>query len=143
MTLIRFLSYIIKAKPKTVNTAEVKAQNIQKVIFPEPYEQAPLRYSKDEFNSPIKGEQKPSKQPINNNSIFDTKSLLPMLLSGKFNDILKPVMSMFGISASGGSFGDIAKIFELFKPKSKAKKEEKKDEEDVSSKFDDMIIIED
>jgi hypothetical protein len=57
--------------------------------------------------------------------------------------MLKPLMSMLGGGGtSGGGLGDITKIFELFKPKHQ-KKEEKKEEEDVSSKFDDMIIIED
>jgi hypothetical protein len=65
-----------------------------------------------------------------------------MLMSGKFNDLLNPIMSMVG-GKSGGV--DIAKIFELFKPKSSVKKEKRiiHEEEDVSSKFDDMIIIED
>jgi hypothetical protein len=59
-------------------------------------------------------------------------------------DMLKPLMLMFGggKGGAGGGLGDIAKVFDLFKPKSKPKKEEKK-EEDISSKFDDMIIIED
>ena len=119
---------------------------MSKVIFPEPYESLSTHYSKNDFCSPPKEELKhdPPSKHQNNAPMFDIKSLLPMLMSGKFNDILKPLMGMLGNgggSLSGG-LGDIAKIFELFKPKPKPKKEEKR-EEDISSKFDDMIIIED
>lgn len=129
---------------------KVNTQEIQKVIFPEPYENVNPYYTKNDFG-------KPPPPPIpenhkcnhNHNNIypkpmFDVKSLLPMLMGGNFNDMLKPLMSMFGGGNSGSSgIGDISKIFELFKPKSKSKIEEKKEDEDISSKFDDMIIIED
>lgn len=131
---------------KTNQSQNPTVQNISKVIFPEPYENLNTHYSKSDFCLPLKEEPKPNPpcKHQNNSPMFDIKSLLPMLLSGKFNDILKPLMGMFGNGggSSGGGLGDVAKIFELFKPKSKPKKEEKK-EEDVSSKFDDMIIIED
>jgi len=122
---------------------KVRTQQMSKVIFPQPYENASRYYNKTELKSPPLSEPpKPNPQQSQNNfqPMFDIKSLLPMLMSGKL-DILKPLMSMFGGGNAGGGLGDMAKIFELFKPKSKTKKEEKV--EDVSSKFDDMIIIED
>lgn len=117
----------------------VKAQEMEKVIFPEAYQNAPPHYNKQEFYKPEPPEPPNQHQPQQLPApMFDMKSILPMLLSGKFNDMLKPIMSMFG--GGGGGLGDMAKIFELFKPKSKSKQEK---DEDVSSKFDDMIIIED
>lgn len=137
-------AYIMKTKPKQVEQ-NPRVNGIPKVIFPEPYENAGMHYRKNEFSPPPQEPpQPPQHQPQQNMPMFDFKSLLPMLMSGKL-DILKPLMSMFGGGNGGGSgVGgmDFAKIFELFKPKAKPKKEEKK-EEDISSKFDDMIIIED
>lgn len=133
-------AYVVKPTPKPKHEP-VKTENISKVVFPEPYENATPYYNKHEFSPP----PPPNIQPQQNtqpNAPFDFKSLLPMLMSGKFNDMLKPLMSMMSGGGSGGGLGDISKIFELFKPKAKPKKQEKK-EEDVSSKFDDMIIIED
>lgn len=120
--------------------------NIQteKVVFPEPYENAGGYYNRNEFNRPNHEEHlSNNNQPYNKNQFpsFDIKSLLPMLMSGKFNNLLTPLMSMLGGKGVNGGM-DFAKIFELIKPKSKPKKEEKK-EEDISSKFDDLIIIED
>lgn len=146
-------AYVRAFKSKSKDT--VNTQSAEKVIFPEPYENAGHYYNKNQFNPPpppdppCNHEQRHHNQGANNgggglfnSSMMDMKSLLPMLMSGKFNDVLKPLMTMFG--GSGGASGgfDIAKIFELFKPKSKPKKDEKKEEE-VSSKFDDFIIIED
>lgn len=126
----------------------VKTQSAEKVIFPEPYENANRYYNRNDFNSYNINENnnKSSNNSKNLNmqndfSMFDIKSILPMLMSGKFNDVLKPLMSMFG--GGGGSSGiDLAKIFELFKSKSKVKKDNRKKEED-NSKFDNFIIIED
>ena len=128
-------------KPKGRN---VMAQEVEKVVFPEPYENVSPRYSKHEFYKPEPPEPSNQNQPHQMPMpMFDIKSLLPMLMSGKFNDMLKPMMSLLGGGNSGnGGMGDIAKIFELFKPKSKSKPKQEKDE-DISSKFDDMIIIED
>ena len=119
-----------------------KVQSADKVIFPEAYENASGYYNKNQFSPPPRLEHNtPKPQPVQH-PMFDIKSLLPMLLGGKFNDLVNPLMSMLG-GKSGGM--DIAKIFELFKPKTSVKKEKKsiKEEEDMSSKFDDMIIIED
>jgi hypothetical protein len=63
-----------------------------------------------------------------------------MLMGGNPGNLINPLMSMFNGGGNGGF--DLAKVFELFKPKAKNKKEEKKDE-DIPSKFDDFIIIED
>ncbi len=117
---------------------QVSSQTAKKVIFPEPYDNASTYYNKSEFSKP------PIKEPPANSNkpapapMFDIKSLLPMLMSGKFGDMLKPFMSMIG---GGGGGMDIAKVFELFKTKPKVKKEE--ESEQVSSKFEDLIIIED
>ena len=116
----------------------VHTNKAQKVVFPEPYENATHYYNRNQFSKPTPPEP-PSQPEPHNHMPFDIKSLLPMLMSGKM-DVLKPLMSMFGGNLGGGM--DLTKIFELFKPKTKPKKEEKK-EEDISSKFDDMIIIED
>ena len=138
-------AYIEKSNIKSDNKG-TSIQSAQKVLFPEAYENASHYYNKNEFSKPSPPEQSPQceqlKHSCNHNSMpmFDIKSLLPMLMGGNFNDMLKPLMSMFGGKGGGGM--DMAKIFEMFKPKSKSKKEEKK-EEDISSKFDDMIIIED
>ena len=120
----------------------VNMQSVEKVIFPEAYENANGYYNKNQFCPPPKPEPEPCKHHPAPPPMFDLKALLPMLMSGKLNDIVNPLISMLG-GKSGGM--DIAKIFELFKPKSGANKERKKEEkeEDVSSKFDDMIIIED
>ena len=121
----------------------VMAQEVEKVVFPEPYENVSPRYNKHEFYKPEPPEPPKQNQPHQMPMpMFDIKSLLPMLMGGKFNDLVNPLMSMLG-GKSGGM--DIAKIFELFKPKTSVKKEKKsiKEEEDMSSKFDDMIIIED
>lgn len=107
-------------------------QSAEKVIFRQPYENANPYYNKNEFSRPSPPEP-PKPQQTNNMPMFDIKSILPMLMSGKL-DMLKPLLSMFG----GG--GEVSKIFELFKPKNKPKKEK---EEDVLSKFEDYIIIED
>ena len=129
------------SKPSDEKQHNTHTQNASKVIFPEPYENMWQYYNKSEFCIPPKQEPPPQ-----NNSrppqapMFNLQSLLPMLMGGKFNDILKPLMGMLG-DGGGGGLGDVSKIFELFKPKSKEKSEKK--EEDVSSKFDDMIIIED
>ena len=121
-------------------TNNVNTQEVEKVIFPEPYENAGTHYNKEEFAKPPVQEEPHQHNHQQQSPMFDFKSMLPMLMSGKFNDILKPLMSMFGGSAGGGGgLGDIAKIFEIFKPK----KKKEKTEEDVSSKFDDLIIIED
>ena len=128
---------------KVNNKASI--QNASKVVFPEPYENANTHYDKHEFSAPLKEQDnKPNNPPQQNQPMFDIKSLLPMLMSGKL-DILKPLMSMFGgggLDAMSG-LGGVSKIFELFKPKPKQKKEDKPQDEDISSKFDDMIIIED
>ena len=131
------------------NTKPPQTQTIEKVLFPEAYENASQRYNMNNFTRPQMDNKdntnshQQSHQPNNCfHPMFDMKSILPMLMSGKFNDMLAPIMSMFGGGSGAGKSGmDFAKIFELFKPKSKAKKVEK--EEDVSSKFDDFIIIED
>lgn len=138
-------AYVMHAKSKdNINSIRPRTQDIEKVIFPEPYGQAGPYYNKHDFVPPTPQEpSQTNKIKTNNNPMFDIKSILPMLMGGKFNDMLKPLMAMLGGGANGGGgLGDMAKIFELFKPKAKTKKEEKK-EEDVSSKFDDMIIIED
>ena len=128
---------------KNYNVNKVSTQDVSKVIFPEPYENASTHYEKNQFSPPQPPPQpKPHPHQQSNFPMLDIKSLLPMLMSGKM-DILKPLMSMLGGGNNAGGAGmDLAKIFELFKPKSKTKQEDKK-EEDVSSKFDDMIIIED
>ena len=115
-------AYIAK-QPKHIaaesGTSKVNVANIPKVIFPEPYENARGYYNKSEFVPPPPPHVE---------------------MSGKL-DMLKPLMSMFGGGKSSG-LSDIAKIFDIFKPKEKAKNAEKEAEE-ISSKFDDMIIIED
>ena len=120
----------------------VRAQTTDKVVFPEAYENANGYYNKNQFCPPPKPEQNPPRLQQSQPPMFDVKALLPMLMSGKLNDLITPLMSMFGVK-SGGM--DITKIFELFKPKSSTKKEKKvnDNDEEVSSKFDDMIIIED
>ena len=120
----------------------VRRQSVDKVLFPEAYENASSYYNKNQFSPPPKPEQISPQPQQPQPPMFDIKSLLPMLMSGKFNNLLTPLMSMFGGKSAGV---DIAKIFDLFKPKTSIKKENKlsKDEDDVSSKFDDMIIIED
>ncbi len=127
-----------------VENNRVNTQEVEKVIFPEPYENVSPHYNKHEFYKPAPPEPPKQNQPNPMPApMFDIKSILPMLMSGKYNDMLKPIMSMLGGGNSGaGGMGDIAKIFELFKPKPKAKVKQEKDE-DISSKFDDMIIIED
>lgn len=137
-------AYIAK-EPKHIATgsgaSKVNSVNIPKVIFPEPYENARGYYNKSEFVPPSPPQvEHASQQHQPSNSMFDIKSLLPMLMSGKL-DMLKPLMSMFG-GNKGGGLGDIAKIFDIFKPKEKTKNAEKEAEE-ISSKFDDMIIIDD
>jgi hypothetical protein len=124
---------------------DVNSQSAQKVVFSQPYENANRYYNMHEFSSPQPPQSVNENKAPNNigntmPSMFDIKSLLPMLMSGKFTDILKPLMSMF---AGGGVNGgmDIAKIFELFKPKSKQKKSSK--EVNDVSKFDDFVVIED
>ena len=126
---------------------QVKSQDVEKVIFPQPYESAKTYYNKNQFSKPEPPQpEAPCQREHHSGSkppMFDMQSLLPMLMTGKFNDLLKPLMSMMGGGGSSvGGLGDIAKIFELFKPKQTVKKTEPK-QEDVSSKFDDMIIIED
>ena len=132
----------VKSNKFVNNEKSVKTQTADKVIFPEAYENASGYYNKNQFSPPPKPEPSIPKPQHTPSSMFDIKSLLPMLMGGKFNDIITPLMSMLS-GKSGGM--DIAKIFELFKPKSTAKKEKKVvvEEEDMSSKFDDMIIIED
>lgn len=133
-----------KSMPKN---DKVQAQTPQKVVFPEPYENASPYYNKTAFDKPCSPEPPPQHNSSQNHSqqhnmpMFDIKSLLPMLMSGKL-DVLKPLMSLFGGSGGGSQGMDFGKIFELFKPKPKQKKDINK-EEDISSKFDDMIIIED
>ena len=125
------------------NSKNVYTQSAEKILFPEPYENAPGYYNKSQFCPPPKPEPKECKHHTVPSPMFDFKAILPMLLGGKFNDVLSPLMSMIG-GKSGGM--DIAKIFELLKPKTSVGKGKKKSEiieEDVSSKFDDMIIIED
>ena len=133
-----------KTEKVSSQTEKVNIQT-EKVVFPEPYENANRYYNRNEFNKPYTEEpvsnNKPQQHNQNQFPMFDIKSILPMLMSGKFNDMLMPLMSLFSGGKSGGGM-DFAKIFEVFKPKQKPKKEEKKDE-DVSSKFDDLIIIED
>ena len=120
----------------------VKAQDVQKVLFPEPYQNARPYYNRSEFDIPKPPPEEHHSPPRQNNFGFDFKSILPMLMSGKFNDVLKPLMSMLGGGGNSvGGLGDMTKIFELFKPKTKKDKKEKKEDEDISSKFDDMIII--
>lgn len=132
----------VKSNKFVSNENNVKAQMTEKVIFPEAYENASGYYNKNQFSPPPKPEPTPPRPQLQQSSMFDIKSLLPMLMGGKFNDLINPLMGMFG-GKSGGM--DIAKIFELFKPKTTVKKEKKavQEDEDVSSKFDDMIIVED
>lgn len=132
---------------------DVQKQGMEKVVFPQPYENVGQYYDRQSFIGKPQQEAPqdcPKDNPCHHgggSSMFNLQSILPMLMSGKFNDILKPVMSMFG-GGGGGGF-DVAKIFELFKPKAKkssTNKEEKVDGETVVddvSKFDDFIIIED
>jgi len=133
---------------KSQSKESVSTNSAEKVLFPQAYENAGQYYNKNEFAKP-----QPPEPPQNHNhhqnscgaknsSMFDIKSILPMLMSGKFNDLINPFMSMLGGVGKGGGGMDFAKIFELFKPKSKPKKEEK-NEEEISSKFDDFVIIED
>ena len=130
-------------RSKNINSQKVKTQSAEKIIFPEPYENANSYYNKNNFGCRCDEESNCEKPPVKNNqNMFDVKSILPMLMSGKFNDMLTPLMSLLGGGSKGGSGMDFAKIFELFKPKQKAKKVEK-EEVDISSKFDDFIIIED
>ena len=108
--------------------SNVDTQSAEKVLFPEAYENVNQYYNKNNFCKPSPPEP-PSPPPKqnhtchhNNMSGFDIKSLLSMLMGGNFNDVLKPLMSILGGGKSGGGM-DIAKIFEMFKPKSKPKKE--------------------
>ncbi|MFQ6723744.1 MAG: hypothetical protein ACLRFE_00215 [Clostridia bacterium] len=127
------------------NQAKQKGVNVQtadKVIFPEPYENARHYYNKSNFNSQQdvnKTEEKTKNNSVNNAPMFDIKSILPMLMGGNFNNMLSPLMSMLGGGKGGNNF-DVAKIFEIFKPKSKQKKD-CNNEEEMSSKFDDFVII--
>lgn len=124
-------AYIMKSDTKK-EPQQPQMQNIPKVIFPEPYENASPYYNKQEFNPP----PPPPSPPQQNSPMFDLKSLLPLLTQNNMMDIIKPIISMF----SGGGNADISKIFELFKPKSKQKKVECK-VEDSNSKFDDFNVI--
>lgn len=133
----------IKDIKREIKGDRVTVQTPEKVVFPEPYENARPYYNKTEFARPAPPQNPPNQHRSQHSqmSMFDIKSLLPMLMSGKL-DMLKPLMSLFGGSGAESQGMDFAKIFELFKPKSKQKKDITK-EEDISSKFDDMIIIED
>lgn len=125
---------------------KVGVSSAEKVIFPQPYENAGNYYNKNNFSSNYASQNCNEKSDCEKNKNFSSnrgfnfQSVLPMLMGGQFNDILKPLMSMFG--GKTGSM-DFAKIFELFKskPKSKSKTVENKNEE--LSRFDDFIIIED
>lgn len=118
-------------------------QDISKVVFPEPYENAHSYYNRSEFNPP----PPPPAPPISHNHqpsapMFDIKSLLPLLTQGGgMMDMLKPIISMLsgGKGGENSGLGDVSKIFELFKPKTNSKKVENEVEE--ISKFDDMNII--
>ena len=101
----------------------VNTQVANKVIFPEPYENANGYYNKSQFCPPPKPEPEQCKHHPVPPPMFDFKALLPMLMSGKLNEIINPLMSILG-GKNGGT--DIAKIFELFKPKAKVKKKENK-----------------
>lgn len=111
------------------NNTKVNTQVIEKVLFPEPYQNSPPHYN-NHFEPPPPPPPPSSPAPA---PMFDIKNLLPMLMSGKA-DFLKPIMSLF---TGGGAGADVAKIFDIFK--SKPKKTEVKEEK---SKFEDMIIVE-
>lgn len=119
-----------------------KVQSINKVVFPEAYSNAEKYYDKTQFYVPQGSENNAHDNKVKQSPMFDIKALIPMLMGGKFNDLIAPLMSMIGGKSKGI---DIAKIFELFKtkPSNKNEKQERKESEDISSKFDDMIIIED
>lgn len=138
----------LNCSPNAYVLRQIKPQDVtsqtQKVVFSEPYENAGHYYNKSQFAKPAPPEPPQVEHRSTNNMNFDIKSLLPMLMSGKM-DMLKPLLSMLGGGNNAVGSMDFAKIFELFKPKSKPKKDEKKEtkQEEESSKFDDMIIIED
>ena len=134
-------TYKSKADTKNVNI-----QRAEKVLFPQPYENASAYYNRKQFSPLLDDDCKKdncdakSKSSSQTNPMFDVRSLLPILAGGKFNDMLNPLISMIGGGANKGGF-DFAKIFELLKPKKNTQKEKK--EEDISSKFDDFVVIED
>ena len=133
-------AYVRKGPEKKENPS---IQDVSKVVFPQPYENAHSYYNRSEFSPPP---PPPASPPSHNHQpsapMFDIKSLLPLLTQGGgMMDMLKPLMSMLSGGKGGvnSGLGDISKIFELFKPKQKAKKVESEVEE--ASKFDDMNII--
>lgn len=135
----------LRCEPNVCNNCadknkESKGRSAEYVMFPQGYENAGQHYDKSRFSH--SKEEEPCKKvencKSNSSPMFNMGSVLPMLMGGGFGEILKPLMGLLG----GGGGADVTKIFELFKPKQKQKKEEVK-EEDFSSKFDDMIIIED
>ena len=123
---------------------KAKSMSAQKVVFPEPYENANTYYNRNQFSCKHHDDEPKhdNHQPIHNMPNFDIKSLLPMLLGGNSNNLLTPLISMLGGGKGQEGGVDLAKIFELFKPKPKSKPAAKEQKEEVS-KFDDMIIIED
>ncbi len=122
-----------QSKPQN-SSGRVNTQAVEQVLFPEPYQNATPYYNRRQFAPPPPPEP-PTQPPHNNPPMLDIKSLLPMLMSGKMNDVLKPLLNILG---GGNGLGDISKVFELFKPKKKKENTEKQEK----SKFDDMIIIE-
>jgi len=135
-------AYVMKNKPD--GSSQAKIQEAEKVIFPQPYENAQSYYDKNQFNKYCEAEHEGGCRHGNNNnnisSMFDVKSLLPMLMGGKFNNVLKPLMSLLSGCGKNENL-NIAKIFDIFNTKTK-KNESPKDEVEVS-KFDDFVIIED
>ena len=134
-------AYVMRSVDKKLSNPQT--QGVSKVVFPEPYENAHSHYSRNEFSPPPPPAPPPQHNCQHQNSpMFDIKSLLPLLTQGGgMMDMLKPIIAMFSGGKGGGNsgLGDISKIFELFKPKQKAKKVE--NEEEKASKFDDMNII--
>lgn len=140
---------------------KTKTQSVEKVLFPQGYENASHYYDKNNFErdrccdiidnergkkdckegSSCNCDKKHNGGMNGNLPMFNIQSLLPMLMSGKFNDMIKPLMGLLGGNKTGAGSFDIAKIFEMFKPKLSVEK--KVVEEDISSKFDDFVIIED
>lgn len=133
------------AYPKRVVISQkkepVKIQgNTTKVLFPEPYENAQRYYNRDNFCPPQPPPPEPQPCPHNQQPMFDIKSLLPMLMSGKdIGSMLKNFMPMLG--NLGGE--NLSTIFNLFKPKSKQKTVPCEAVDVSKSKFDKLDFIED
>lgn len=105
-------AYVQRVKVKS-EKQKVDLNHIERVVYPQPYENIPSRYDKEHFASQSEKTSATSPKQNNNNvgGGLDINKILPLLTSGgNLNSLLPKLLGNFGVNQ------DILSLFNNLKP---------------------------